>query len=157
VRCFDTAFVENLFAIRAALEVMLVRQAAQTITSSQIRTLEAIEDELEGRLEKHDFSGVLAQNRRFHDAIYAGAQNPEAVAIIDRHWWLLTALWARVEYGPERYGGVSSDHRHLLHALRNRDVDAAGTLMGAHVIKAKFDLLRRMAAASHKSALRDAS
>jgi DNA-binding GntR family transcriptional regulator len=145
IREFDAGFVENLFSTRAALEVMLVRRAAQHINAAQLRELDAIEGALEASLAAQDYTGALAENRRFHDAINAVADNPEATGIIDRHWWLITALWQHVGYGPERYAGVASDHRHLLHALRRGDVDAAGTLMGAHVIKAKFELLARMA------------
>ena len=158
VREFDPTFVENLFATRAALEVLLVRRAAQHITAGQLRTLQAIEDELEALLAAGDYTGTLSRNRAFHAAINAVADNPEAVSIIDRHWWLISALWQRVGYGPERYPGVVSDHRHLLRALHRGDVDAAGTLMGAHVIKAKFDLLARMDGSHAAPArLRDAS
>jgi DNA-binding GntR family transcriptional regulator len=144
VRQFDAKFIEELFSTRAALETMLVRQAAQRITPAQLRELNAIEDELEACLEVSDFTGALTQNRLFHASINDIASNPEAVGIINRHWWLISALWQRVGYAPERYSSVVSDHRHLLHAFKRNDVDAAGTLMGAHVIKAKFDLLSRL-------------
>ncbi|HEY1931043.1 MAG TPA: GntR family transcriptional regulator [Acetobacteraceae bacterium] len=145
VRAFDPAYVENLFSTRSALEVMLVRRAAQHCTPAQLRHIEAIEVELEQRVAAQDYTGALQLNRRMHATINDIAENPDAVAIIDRHCLLIAALWQRVGYGPERYPGVISDHRHLLRALARHDVEAAGTLMGAHVIKAKFDLLARIA------------
>ena len=154
---FDPKFVEDLFATRAALETMLVRQAAQLITATGLRQLESIEEALEAQISEQDHTGTLAENHRFHAAINAIADNPEAVGIIDRHWWLIGALWQRVGYVPERFPGVVSDHRHLLRALRRGDVDAAGILMGAHVIKAKFDLLDRMVSSQTATRLRDAS
>ncbi len=146
VRHLDPVFVENLFATRGALEVLLVRRAAQRCTPAELAALEAIEDGLEARLAEGDYTGALAQNRRLHAAINDLAANPEAVSVIDRHWLLISALWQRVGYGKERYPGVVSDHRHLLRAFAQGDADAAATLMGAHVIKAKFDLLTRLAA-----------
>lgn len=144
VRQFNAKFIEELFSTRAALETMLVRHAAQHITPAQLRQLESIEEELEARLDVQDYTGALNQNRLLHAAINEIASNPEAVNIINRHWWLISALWQRVGYAPERYSNVVNDHRHLLHAFKRNDVDAAGTLMGAHVIKAKFDLLSRL-------------
>jgi DNA-binding GntR family transcriptional regulator len=144
VRQFNAKFIEELFSTRAALETMLVRQAAQHITPAQLRQLEDIEHELEVCLDAQDYTGALSENRMLHAAINEIASNPEAVGIINRHWWLISALWQRVGYAPERYTSVVSDHRHLLHAFKRNDVDAAGTLMGAHVIKAKFDLLTRL-------------
>lgn len=145
VRDFDARFIEELFSTRAALESMMVRQAAQHITAKQLREIEVLEEELEDRLSSRDYAGVLTQNRLFHAAINDVANNPEALSMVNRHWWLVVALWQRVGFAPERYVGVVSDHRHLLRALQRNDVDAAGTLMGAHVIKAKFDLLAHMA------------
>lgn len=145
VRGFDAAFVENLFATRGTVEALLTRSAAQRCGADDLRTLEAIEAELEQCLDAADYPGALRQNRRLHATINEIAANPEAVAVVDRHWLLITALWQRVGYGPERYAGVVNDHRNLLRALARRDADAAGILMGAHVIKAKYDLLERMA------------
>jgi DNA-binding GntR family transcriptional regulator len=144
VRQFNVKFIEELFSTRAALETMLVRHAAQHITPLQLRQLEGIEEEFEARLDVEDYTGALNQNRMLHAAINEIASNPEAVGIINRHWWLISALWQRVGYAPQRYSSVVNDHRHLLHAFKRNDVDAAGTLMGAHVIKAKFDLLSRL-------------
>jgi DNA-binding GntR family transcriptional regulator len=72
------------------------------------------------------------------------AQNPDAVTLLNRHWLLIAALWRRYEYGPERFAGVVDDHRHLLAAIRARDVEAAVILAGAHVVKAKQVLLAKM-------------
>jgi DNA-binding GntR family transcriptional regulator len=125
---------------------MLMRRVAQACTPTQIRQNQSIEDELEARLAANDYGGVLQANRRFHLALNNIAANPEALAIIDRHWLLIAALWQRVGYAPDRYDGVVSDHGHLLRSLSQGDVDAAGTLMGAHVIKAKYEMLERMSA-----------
>lgn len=141
---FDRAMIENLFNTRSAIEVMLIRHAAQRFTRSDRQNLEAIEAELEAHVDRHEDSEVLQLNRRFHTAINAIAENPEANAIIDRHWLFIRLLWSRVGYGPERFAGVVSDHRHLIKALSANDVEAAAVLMGAHVIKAKYELLQRM-------------
>jgi DNA-binding GntR family transcriptional regulator len=146
VRDFDAAFVENLFATHVALQVMLIRKAAQNCAPRQLRELEEIEAALEACLAAGDYDGELLQNRRFHRAINEIADNPDAMAIIDRHWVVITSLWRRVGYGPARFDAVVSDHRHMIRALSRRDAEAAGLLMGAHVIKAKFELYEQMAA-----------
>jgi DNA-binding GntR family transcriptional regulator len=140
----DRAAVENLFATRYAVECMLTRVAAQRITRHGVAELESIQQRLEHCVDGDDNEGVLAANREFHTRLYAVADNPEADAIIERHWLLLQLLWARVGFVAERYAGVVNDHRHLLRALSANDVEAAGVLMGAHVIKAKHELLGRL-------------
>lgn len=151
VRGIDEPFIENLFATRVAVQTMLARQAAQRCTAKLLEPVLRIEDELERCLSADDHPGVLACNQRFHSAINAISGNGEAEAVIGRHWLLISAMWQRLGYGPERFATVVSDHRHLLTALRQGDAEAAGTLMGAHVIKAKFELLARMRAGTSAS------
>lgn len=141
---FNRAMIENLFNTRSAVEVMLIRHAAQRFTKRDRLALETIEAELEAHVDRGEDALVLQVNSRFHTKINAIAENPEANAIIDRHWLFIRLLWSRVGYGPERFAGVVSDHRHLIKALSANDVEAAAVLMGAHVIKAKYELLARM-------------
>lgn len=149
---FDRSTIENLFNTRSAIEVMLTRQAAQRFTRHDVTALEAIESDLERAVDANDNEGVLAANRRFHTAIYALAENEEANSIVERHWLFIRLLWSRVGFGSERYGGVINDHRHLMRALSANDVEAAAVLMGAHVIKAKHELLQRIALSTAKDA-----
>ena len=144
IRSVDRAFVENLFAMRIALEAMLARRAAHHADAALVASLQAIEDRLEQEIADANFAAALAANRMLHDTINRAARNPQAVEQIDRHWILIQALWRDVGYGPERLAGVANDHRHLIRALAERDGEAAGVLMAAHVIKARNELLLRM-------------
>jgi DNA-binding GntR family transcriptional regulator len=142
----DVRFVENLFATRSALEVMLTCRAARSCTRTHVEHLRAIEDRLEAHVGKEDYRSAFAANREFHSQTFAIADNPEAVALVDGNWTLLLALWERVGFAPSRYAGVVSDHNGLLKALAANDVEAAGAIMAAHVVKAKYELLDRLAA-----------
>jgi DNA-binding GntR family transcriptional regulator len=152
VRPIDMAFVENFFDTRSALEVVLTRRAARLCTPAIIAELHRIETELEALMERGETAAVLAANRAFHQCIYEHAGNPEALAVVDRHWLLIAALWARYGYGKERFVGVANDHRHIILALESADPEAAGALMTAHVLKAKQDMMQRMRAASAPAA-----
>lgn len=148
VRTIDANFIENLFEIRTALEVMMVRRAARRSSAADIVELTAIEDALEERIAASDNAGVVAENRRFHQAINRIADNVDALPIVDKHWMLLAALWRHFGYGEARFEGVANDHRHLLTALSVHDEEAAAMIMGAHATKAKLVLLARVAAAA---------
>lgn len=146
VRTIDASFVENLFEIRTALEVMMVRRAAARCTPQDIAELRAIEETLEQHVASGDHARVVAENRRFHQAINRCANNVDALPIIDRHWMLLAALWRNYGYGAARFTGVANDHGHLINALAAHDQEAAAVLMGAHATKAKLELLARIEA-----------
>jgi DNA-binding GntR family transcriptional regulator len=146
VRPLDARFVDNLFDLRTALEAMLTRRAAERADAAALDELERIEAKLEAAATRGDPKAVLAANHAFHRCIYAASGNDEARDVVDRHWDLIAALWARHGYGRERYAGVVADHRAILEALRARDGDTAAALAIAHSARAKQALLAKMGA-----------
>lgn len=153
IRSVDRKFVSNLFETRSALEIMLSRRAAERFRQEDADDLDRIEDGLENEIVREDWDAVLASNRRFHQLVNRIADNPDAVSLVDRHWLLIAALWQRYGYGSERFAGVASDHRHLIKCLRNNDAEGAAVLMGAHVLKARQELLERMGTAVPAAAM----
>jgi DNA-binding GntR family transcriptional regulator len=146
VRAVDIEFVRNIFDLRIAIEAMLARRAAERIESGQIAKLEAIQETFEARARARDFATLLRINRDFHNVINEAARNPEAAAVLDRHWRLIAALWILHGYGEDRSAGVASDHRQIIGALAAHDADVAACLAMAHAAKAKQELIARMLA-----------
>lgn len=146
VQSLHLGFVEDLFDIRSAIETMLARRAAERRQPEHLAQLKAIEDRLEALVAAGDYLAVPAVNRDFHAAINDAAGNPGALSIVDRHWLLMAALWQ--QYGTEegRFQSVTDDHRQLIRAIERGDGTSAATFMGAHIERAKHDLLDRMAA-----------
>ena len=142
VRSIDPEFIGNIFDIRNALEVLVVRRAARLRTMQHIAQLQSIEQTLETCVIDQDYAGALQANRRLHHLIGDIAANPDAQLLLDRHWLLLAGLWRENKYSPERYSGVINDHRHLIEAITDGDAEAAASLMQAHVLKAKQVLLK---------------
>lgn len=136
-------FIEDLFDMRAALETMLARRAAERRTQEHLDKLRRAQHDLETLVEAHDFTSVAEANRRFHTVINDAAGNPGALVIVDRHWLLLSALLRRYGHGEERFQRVIDDHQHIIHSIERRDAAGAAMLMGAHIEKAKNNLLRR--------------
>jgi DNA-binding GntR family transcriptional regulator len=154
VRPIDIGFVEDLFDIRSAVETMLARRASERRNAEHVAALRAAETELEAHVRNRDFEAVRPVNQRFHEIINDAAGNPGAMSLVDRHWLLAAALWQRYGYDnghfydATRFEGVISDHQHLIHAIERGDATSASLLMGAHIEKAKHDLLARMSAAA---------
>lgn len=140
----DRRFIEDLLMLRTELEPLLARLAARKIDNAGVAELCAIQDGLEAAVEAGDNAGAVEANGRFHRCINAIADNPEVSTIVDRHWLVLSRLWDHYGHAPDRFPGVISDHRALIAALTTRSSDDAATLMRAHVIKAKYQLLHRV-------------
>lgn len=146
VRSIDRSFVENLFEIRTAFEVMLVPRAAARCTPLDIAGLQAIEVTLEQYIVAGDHALLAAENHRFHQAINRCAANADALPLVEKHWMLLDALWRHYGYGQDRFTGVANSHQNLISALDAHDQEAAATIMGAHTTKAKLALMARVQA-----------
>jgi DNA-binding GntR family transcriptional regulator len=143
VRQIDPGFIEDLFDVRTALETMLARRAAERRTEEHLERLRGAQDYLEALVVKGEFDRVAEANRRFHTTINDAAGSPGALMTVDRHWLILSALLRRYGHGEERFQRVIDDHQHIIRALERRDAGSASMLMGAHIEKAKSNLLRR--------------
>jgi len=145
VRRVDARFISNIYDIRAALEAMMVSRAVETVGDNDMFSLYAAERRFEEAASRHDTEGALAANREFHEAVFPLAGNPEAVEIIARHGELLLSLRRRFGYGPDRLSATIAEHRQLLRAFEQRDLDAAVRVVKAHCEHAKQDLIAQAA------------
>lgn len=145
LRPVNRDFVEDLFDIRAAIEMMLARRAAERRTAAQLLQLIEIERALEQLVGRGDYPAIPAVNRDFHQVVNQAAGNPGALSLVEGQWLLVAALWNKVGNPPARFQSVVDDHRHLIIAIERRDGAGASALMGAHIEKARQDLLARMA------------
>jgi DNA-binding GntR family transcriptional regulator len=145
VRPIYRGFIEDVFDVRCAIETMLARRAAERRTPRHLAQLREAEAKLEAMVASGEHASVALANREFHRVINDAAGNPGALPIVDNHWLLLHALLQRYGYGEERFTRVIDEHQHLIHAIERRDAHSVEMLMGAHIEKAKNNLLRRAA------------
>ena len=147
VRTIHKGFIEDLFDVRTALETMLARRAAERRSDAHLEALREAEATLEAAVAAGDHASVPDANRAFHTTINDAAGNPGALAIVDRHWLMLSALLRRYGYSEDRFQRVVDDHQHIIRAIERQDSASAAALMGAHIEKAKNNLLARAAEA----------
>lgn len=145
VRTVNVSFVTDLYDIRNAIETMLARRASERRSHAHLDALHAAQAELEAHVAEGALAAVPQANNRYHGVINEAAGNPGALSMVDRNWLLVAAIWQRYGYEQGRFHGVIDDHRHIIRAIERQDAGAAAQLMGAHIEKAKQDLLLRMA------------
>ena len=145
VRPLYRGFIEDMFDVRAAIEALLARRAAERRTPAHLAKLREAAGQLEAHVAANQHDLVPVANRAFHAVINEAAGNPGALAIVDRHWLLLAALLKRYGYGEERFQRVIDEHQLLIVAIERGDSHAASLLMGAHIERGKHNLLARAA------------
>lgn len=137
--------VLDVVHIRSLLEPELVRLAAESISNSQIESLENVILKLEEAAQTHDLAGWAKVDVVFHDILKEACPNKllgqtvvqlknrvHQVANIDTHT------------NPERLIACTQEHRSIFDAIKIRDAQAAKQAMESHLSALTNSLLKRI-------------
>ncbi|WP_234685219.1 GntR family transcriptional regulator [Bradyrhizobium monzae] len=126
----DTKSMKEIAEMRAALEVVALRNAAPKLTSAHLARIELALIEGDNAETIEDFEMA---NRAFHHALVAPCAMPRLLASLDG----LQLANSRLVFAMARSAGwrprSNQDHRLILQALRARNVDQACTLLARHI------------------------
>jgi DNA-binding GntR family transcriptional regulator len=140
VRAFSADELLEAFPVRAALEALGARLAAERITDSELDRLAELVEAMRVGAERGDPHEVAAANSAFHQTILTAAGN----ATLERQWSFLEPH-ARTFVSVSRPGmdlaKQAPRHVPILEALRRHDGDAAYAAMHEHLMSAA-ELLR---------------
>ncbi len=133
VRAFSPAEAAEILETRAALEVLVVRRAAERFDIATARACTAIVAAMRARHAEHDLAAYTELNTQFHRAILACAEHGTVVRLLT----LLHAQAVRYQYRtvlvPGRAARSLAEHEAILAALLAHDADAAESAMRAHL------------------------
>ncbi|MGP4020350.1 GntR family transcriptional regulator [Saccharopolyspora sp. 5N708] len=119
---------EENYLIRAALESLAAKLAANRITAEQLAAIEKINAQI---VELDDDSLAYgALNRDFHFGIYQAAGTPVLLS-------LMRMLWQAMPDGPKvvrSHRESAAEHAAIVEALRDGDAERAGELTYQHIV-----------------------
>lgn len=126
----DPQSVKEIAAMRAALEVVALRNAAPKLTSAHLARIELalIEGDNAQTIQEFDLA-----NRAFHHVLVAPCAMPRLLASLEG----LQLANSRLAFAMARSAGwrlrSNQDHRLILQALRARNIDRACHLLARHI------------------------
>lgn len=129
------ADVQQIYEFRAQIEGCAARLAAARMTPVQIDELQRIHAAMDRALADVDHETFIVQDRRFHELLARGAQNPHLETAILNLYNLHLRLWY---YLFQKQGGLQEtvhQHQELIQALVRRDADAAEHAMRSYVTR----------------------
>ena len=128
----------EVYKIREVLEPLAIAESVPRLTDDDIASLEATMQRLE-RVES--VQEYIPLDREFHLKTYSRAPMPHLRDMIERYW-NSTQHFRRwfVKDSLAKDGLPFSDPQHLMlmEAIRNRDADAAGTLVRLHIRRTRL-------------------
>ncbi len=122
--------VQENSLIRAALEPLGARLAADAITEEQLEDLRRLNDEMTALADGGDPGHYGELNRRFHFAIYESAASPMLLS-------MMRLLWQAMPAGPRvsrPHAESARQHQELIEALAAGDGDRAADITREHIL-----------------------
>jgi DNA-binding GntR family transcriptional regulator len=135
VRAFSADELLEAFPVRAALEALAARLAAERISEQELLRLAELLETMRAAARRDDPHGQSQANASFHATIVRAARN----ATLERQWALLEPF-SRTFLTVSQPGldllALSERHIPILDALRARDPDNAADAMHRHLMDA---------------------
>ena len=127
----------EIFDLRAAMDELVGRRLAQSITPAALKEVRALVDQMEQAVKAKDAHNYHLLNLRFHDRLVELAGNGKLTAIY-RKLIKELSLFRRLNLADGGLMPVSvGEHRQIVKAIAGGDADLAGRAMFDHVMKSK--------------------
>jgi phosphonate utilization transcriptional regulator len=141
----------EIFDLRAAMDELVGRRLAETITPAALREVRALVDAMEQAVKAKDAYNYHLLNLKFHDRLVELAGNGKLTAIY-RKLIKELSLFRRMNLADGWLMPISAnEHRQIVKAIASGNPEAAGKAMFDHVIESKERTIRnnlRLAAAA---------
>lgn len=124
--------VREIYGLRAAIEGRAARLLAGRQDPAALAELRSLLTSIEVAAEAGDVTGVYRQDLAFHDALCRLSGNARLHEVFARYVPMLRALLHVDERMQESLAVVAEQHRPIVDAIQNGDVDAAIAHAEAH-------------------------
>ena len=127
------------YQIRERIEPLLLRDSMPGLGEVDVDDLIRIQERIESSDDVEEF---LVLDRQLHWATYRAHQAPQLAAMVARLWDVTQHYrreFARLA-GRERAWIIESEHRLLIEAIRNRDLETAESVLSVHIRRTRLEL-----------------
>ncbi len=135
--CFAKGFtkqdIEDIYAVRKALEILCVEWAVSRITEEQIQNLQDQCDLMEFYTVRQDEKKVLEINTGFHDIIYNATGSRFMAQVLRSYKEYIDQTRKALYYEPDYLDEILEEHRSILTAIKNRDAEEGKSAMSRHL------------------------
>ncbi|MBC3861863.1 phosphonate utilization associated transcriptional regulator [Undibacterium jejuense] len=137
VRQISIEEADDIYEIREALDELVGRKLAKTITPVQLKELRGMVDKMEKLAEKKNVSSYSLLNLEFHDVLVKMTGNEKLLTTYRR---LVKELNLYRRNSLEQQGTLPisiHEHREIVELIAAGNADAAGNMMRQHVIDSR--------------------
>lgn len=129
--------INEVYEIRTSLDVLAAGLAAERITEEELEQMERLLVEIGEYMDKEDIERIVEVDTKFHDILYRASRNDRLVGIIFNLREQFTRFRTVSIAYPGRQKNTLEEHRKLLEAIAQRNVDMAQQLAREHMENAE--------------------
>lgn len=129
--------INEVYEIRTSLDVLAAGLAAERITEEELEQMERLLVEIGEYMDKEDIDRIVEVDTKFHDILYRASRNDRLVGIIFNLREQFTRFRTVSIAYPGRQKNTLEEHRKLLEAIAQRNVDMAQQLAREHMENAE--------------------
>ncbi len=136
--------LKDVLEVRRTLEIMAVEMACDRITPELLKELEKAGEEFRSLKDSSDFTSLAAADVKFHDIIYAAADNQRLISILNN---LREQMYRyRLEYlkDQESHECLDKEHEAIYRGIQNKDKAAVTAAIGQHIDNQKKAILKAL-------------
>lgn len=139
--CFAKGFtkqdVDDIYAVRAALEMLAVERSVERITDAEVAALEEEWELMEFYVRKKDSQKVLELNTAFHDIIYASTRSRFMAQVLRSYKGYIDKTRKSVFYDEAYLEAILNEHGEILDAIKRKDKEKAISAVSRHLEKSQ--------------------
>ena len=134
--------VEDIYAIREALDGLAARLAAERATDADLARLRLLMELMGESARTEHWQSLVQLNIKFHEVLYAAARNERLAAIGRSLQDGIQRFSSMVFSDVERVAAVLLEHEQVVRALESHDPEAAEVAARRHLSAARRNLSR---------------
>ena len=145
VRSLTHFEADELYEVRAGLDALIGRLAAQRCTAAQVESLRKLQRDMEKAGRRRDVDEYYPLNVRFHDLLAQFTGNATLLATYRRlvnelHLYRRETL----EHGPDSFPTSTHEHLAIVEAIAGGDGERASRLLHDHAMESRERLHRTL-------------
>lgn len=136
--------IVDVFEIRAALEALAAGLAAERITPDEMEELERSLVVISEVSSKDDINAIVETDTNFHELIYKASRNERLSQIVTHLKEQIQRFRTTSLSQPGRSKNALEEHRKIVEAISDRNVELAQNLAREHIENAEQSMLNAL-------------
>jgi DNA-binding GntR family transcriptional regulator len=140
----DTAHVQHMYDMRAVIEGLACRRAAETSADKAARQGPAVIEAGRKAIASGSVAKMIAADVRFHEFIYSLSGNPLVAPALSTHLTYTQRVMGEVLLRDEQPRDIWNQHAEIMDAIASGNGELAESLVRAHITQAAGFMVGRL-------------